>query len=88
MGYRRAALDDVRERASDLVKNHDRPDIVGALGTLLGNSNQNIANLSLARNKSDGNALTVIEVDAPLSEELMTAIRAIPGVLSATGATL
>jgi len=71
-----------------IVKNDDRPGIVGALGTLLGNSNQNIANLSLARNKSGGNALSVIEVDEPLSEDLMTSIRTIPGVLSATGATL
>ena len=71
-----------------IVRNDDRPGIVGALGTLLGNANQNIANLSLARNKSLGVALTIIELDDPLSAELMTAIRAIPGVLSATGVTL
>ena len=71
-----------------IVRNDDRPGIVGALGTLLGEAKQNIANLSLARNKSAGNALTVIEVDEPLSEALMASIRAIPGVLSATGATL
>jgi D-3-phosphoglycerate dehydrogenase len=71
-----------------IVRNDDRPGIVGALGTALGNAKQNIANLSLARNKTEGNALTVIEVDEPLSEALMTSIRAIPGVLSATGATL
>jgi len=71
-----------------IVRNDDRPGIVGAVGTLLGNAGQNIANLSLARNKSQGNALTIIEVDAPLSEELMTGIRGIPGVIHATGVTL
>lgn len=71
-----------------IVRNDDRPGIVGALGTLLGKADQNIANLSLARNKSQGNALTVIELDAPLSETLMADTRAIPGVLSATGVTL
>jgi D-3-phosphoglycerate dehydrogenase len=71
-----------------IVKNDDRPGIVGAVGTLLGNAQQNIANLSLARNKSDGNALTVIEVDSPLSADLMEAIRQTPGVLFATGVTL
>jgi len=71
-----------------IVRNDDRPGIVGALGTLLGETGQNIANLSLARNKSEGNALTVIEVDEPLSSEIMSAVRAIPGVLSATGVTL
>ncbi|GAA5476536.1 phosphoglycerate dehydrogenase [Haloferula helveola] len=71
-----------------IVRNDDRPGIVGALGTLLGNANQNIANLSLARNKSQGNALTIIEVDAPLSGDIMESVRGIPGVLSATGVTL
>jgi len=71
-----------------IVKNDDRPGIVGAVGTLLGSAQQNIANLSLARNKSDGNALTVIEVDSPLSADLMESIRSTPGVLFATGASL
>ncbi|MGE9269310.1 MAG: NAD(P)-dependent oxidoreductase, partial [Verrucomicrobiales bacterium] len=71
-----------------IVRNDDRPGIVGAVGTLLGDSEQNIANLSLARNKSDGNALTVIEVDSPLSAELMDRVRNIPGVLFATGVSL
>ena len=71
-----------------IVRNDDRPGIVGAVGSLLGSSQINIANLSLARNKSDGNALTVIELDDPLSKELMTQIRAIPGVTHSTGVSL
>jgi D-3-phosphoglycerate dehydrogenase len=71
-----------------IVRNDDRPGIVGAVGTLLGEVGQNIANLSLARNKSAGNALSVIEVDAPLSPEVMEAVRVIPGVLNATGVSL
>lgn len=71
-----------------IVRNDDRPGIVGALGTALGTAQVNIANLSLARNKTEGNALTVIEIDTPLPTDLMTSIRATPGVLSATGITL
>ena len=71
-----------------IVRNDDRPGIVGAVGTLLGETEINIANLSLARNKSNGNALTVIEVDDPLSTDLMQQIKAIPGVTLATGASL
>ncbi len=71
-----------------LIRNDDRPGIVGAVGTALGDAKVNIANLSLARNKSQGNALTVIEVDEPLPPELMGALRSIPGVLEATGVTL
>lgn len=71
-----------------LIRNDDRPGIVGAVGTALGEAKVNIANLSLARNKSQGNALTVIEVDEPLEAALMDALRLLPGVLEATGVTL
>ncbi|MDA0766114.1 MAG: phosphoglycerate dehydrogenase [Verrucomicrobia bacterium] len=71
-----------------IVRNDDRPGIVGAVGTALGAAQVNIANLSLARNKTEGNALSIIEVDSPLPNDLMELIRAIPGVLSATGITL
>ncbi|MDB4540776.1 phosphoglycerate dehydrogenase, partial [Akkermansiaceae bacterium] len=64
------------------------PGIVGAVGTTLGNAEANIANLSLARNKKAGNALTIIELDSPLDGDTMAVIRAIPGVTKATGVTL
>ena len=71
-----------------IVRNDDRPGIVGAVGTLLGGMNINIANLSLARNKTAGNALTIIELDEPLSADAMETIRKTPGVTLATGASL
>lgn len=46
-----------------LVKNADRPGIVGFLGTVLGKHGVNIANMSLAREVVGGEALTVLEVD-------------------------
>jgi len=71
-----------------IVLNDDRPGIVGAVGTVLGSNNANIANLSLARNKDAGNALTVIELDEPLAQNVMEEIRGIAGVVEATGVTL
>lgn len=71
-----------------IVKNDDRPGIVGSVGTALGNASANIANLSLARNSSEGCALTVIELDAPLNDEVMSEIRETAGVTLATGVTL
>jgi D-3-phosphoglycerate dehydrogenase len=71
-----------------IVHNDDRPGIVGAVGTALGNVGANIANMSLARNKQEGNALTVIEVDHPLDSAVMESVREVPGILSATGVTL
>ena len=71
-----------------IVRNDDRPGIVGAVGTALGEAKANIANLSLARNKCDGNALSIIEIDDALETSVMEKIRTIPGVLSSTGASL
>lgn len=71
-----------------IYRNDDRPGILGAVTSLIGEAGQNIANLSLARNKSEGNALTVIELDDTLPSGLMESIRAVPGVISATGVTL
>jgi D-3-phosphoglycerate dehydrogenase len=71
-----------------IVKNDDRPGIVGAIGTILGKAGSNIANLSLARNKSEGNALSVIQLDQPLSEDVMVEIRSTEGLIYATGVSL
>ncbi|MFT6575057.1 MAG: D-3-phosphoglycerate dehydrogenase [Akkermansiaceae bacterium] len=58
------------------------------MGTALGNAKANIANLSLARNSSEGSALTVIELDEPLDSAVMEEIRSTAGVIYATGVTL
>lgn len=71
-----------------IVKNDDRPGMVGVIGTVLGNAEANIANLSLARNSSEGSALTVIELDGPLQRQVMDEMRNTVGVIYATGVTL
>lgn len=67
-----------------IVRNDDSPGIVGHVGSVLGDSGLNIANLSLARNKSEGNALTVIELDSAPSEEIIAKLSAATGVISVT----
>jgi len=67
-----------------IVKNDDRPGIVGVVGSALGARDVNIANLSLARNKSEGNALNVIELDSAACSELVAELAAAPGVLDVT----
>lgn len=71
-----------------IVRNDDRPGIVGLVGNALGARQINIANLSLARNKSQGNALNVIEIDSAIPADLITELAAADGVLSATAVTI
>jgi len=67
-----------------IVRNDDRPGIVGLIGTQLAEHKLNIANLSLARNKSEGNALTVIELDTPPCAKILETLNNAPGVITAT----
>jgi len=67
-----------------IVVNDDSPGIVGHVGTVLGSKNLNIANLSLARNKSEGNALNVIELDSTPCAEVIKALESKEGILSVT----
>jgi D-3-phosphoglycerate dehydrogenase len=67
-----------------IVRNDDSPGIVGHVGTVLGKNSLNIANLSLARNKSEGNALNVIELDTTPSAEVIKEIAAFKGIISVT----
>lgn len=47
-----------------LLRNKDKPGMVGYLGTLLGQHGVNIANMSLNRDRVGGQALTVLNLDS------------------------
>jgi D-3-phosphoglycerate dehydrogenase / 2-oxoglutarate reductase len=63
------------------VENDDRPGIVGTLGTSLGNSSVNIANMALSRTYDHKRAVTVIEVDTEPPAELLKTLRSTPGII-------
>mgnify|MGYP001946309749 CR=1 FL=1 len=67
-----------------VVRNDDSPGIVGHVGTVLGTNSLNIANLSLARNKSEGNALNVIELDSTPTADVLTELASHKGIISVT----
>ncbi|MFL6593052.1 MAG: phosphoglycerate dehydrogenase [Luteimonas sp.] len=64
-----------------LMRNEDRPGIIGLVGSHLGAAGVNIVNFSLGA-KGDGEALAAITVDRPVPEAQLVALRGIPGVLS------
>lgn len=66
-----------------VLENTDRPGMVGRVGTLLGGHGVNIATMSLSRNQAGGTALTVLNLDTPPSEKLLTEIRASEDIHSA-----
>jgi len=66
-----------------VLENTDRPGMVGRVGTLLGSHGVNIATMSLSRNQAGGTALTVLNLDTPLTEKLLREIRASEDIHSA-----
>jgi len=66
-----------------LLENHDRPGIVGLLGSVLGGSGVNIAGMSLSRNEAGGEAITVLNLDTPPSEAVLNKLLAEEDVHSA-----
>ncbi len=61
-----------------IVKNEDKPGLIGAVGTVLGKNKINIANFHLGR--SDKGAVAVIEVDGGVSEAILGEITKLPNV--------
>ena len=65
------------------VTNEDRPGFIGALGTTLGDAGVNIATFHLGRIDRGGEALALIELDEPIPDEVLDAVRALPHVREA-----
>jgi D-3-phosphoglycerate dehydrogenase len=63
--------------------NEDKPLIIGRLGMIIGEAGVNIANMMLGRDVRGGRALTVLNLDAPLSEAVLDRIRQVPHVKEA-----
>ncbi|HET6434121.1 MAG TPA: phosphoglycerate dehydrogenase [Xanthomonadaceae bacterium] len=80
------ALDDVEIEFDPLahvllMRNEDRPGLVGTVGSRLGAAGINIINFALGAS-GDGSARAAITVDRALAEDELAALRQAPGVLS------
>jgi D-3-phosphoglycerate dehydrogenase len=62
------------------VRNEDKPGIIGALGKTLGDAGVNIATFHLGRARRGGEAIALILIDQPVSEDLRMAICALPHI--------
>lgn len=66
-----------------VTRNHDVPGVIGGIGTILGQGSVNISRFHLGRRERGGEAMAVIEVDAPLNKETLQALRSLEQVISA-----
>ncbi len=60
-----------------VIINADRPGVIGHIGTVLGENSINIASMEVGRKSAGGEAVTVIEIDGDIPEELKEKIQKI-----------
>ena len=63
-----------------LIRNEDRPGVIGQIGTILGKQNINIASFVLGRDEEIPYAIGVANTDSPLTEEVLKDIHGIAAV--------
>lgn len=61
--------------------NNDKPGVIGNIGTLLGKNSINIARMHFGREKAGGKAISVVNIDAPVSAKLLAEIEKLPNIL-------
>lgn len=66
-----------------VMRNYDVPGVIGKVGTILGEGGVNIGRFHLGRRERGGEAIAVIEVDAPLSKDTLQSLRSLEQVISA-----
>ncbi len=62
------------------IRNQDVPGVIGRVGTILGEKKVNIASFALGRNPESGEAIGLVNIDEPISRELVDEIRKVPAV--------
>jgi D-3-phosphoglycerate dehydrogenase / 2-oxoglutarate reductase len=65
----------VPDRYMLVTTHHDRPGVVGQIGTLLGNENVNIASMQLGRKTAGGEAMMVLQVDDKMKPETVDKVK-------------
>jgi len=65
-----------------VLRNYDRPGVVGALGTTLGKNQVNIARMQLGLKPGGTEAVSFINIDSPAPQSVLDEISKLPNVIS------
>jgi D-3-phosphoglycerate dehydrogenase len=71
-----------------ILANHDVPGVIGKVGTLLGAHGINIAEWQMGRSGPGGEAVSFINIDTPVGDEVMRELRALATIVDVRQVTL
>jgi len=66
-----------------LIRNEDKPGLIGGLGSVLGDAGQNIADFRLGRTEAGDSAVCLVTLDGPLSDALFEKVSKLSQVKTA-----
>jgi len=67
------------------IENWDRPGLIGSLGTLLGKEGINIAAMTFGRDKPQGKAISVLNIDSLLTPVIAQKVKKLENILTVKG---
>ena len=65
-----------------LVENYDRPGVIGSIGMTLAKQGINIATMQFGRDQMGGQAISLLHLDAPLSDSIIERLMDLPNIIS------
>jgi D-3-phosphoglycerate dehydrogenase len=75
-------LEVIPEGPTLLLHNHDRPGVVGAVGTILGEEGINISRMQLALVRERAEAAMLVNVDARPADRVLERLRSLPNMIA------
>ncbi|HTR44208.1 MAG TPA: phosphoglycerate dehydrogenase [Thermodesulfovibrionales bacterium] len=64
------------------IYNNDKPGVIGNIGSFLGKCGINIARMHFGRETAGGMAISVVSIDAPITQEQLGEMKKLPNILS------
>lgn len=71
-----------------LMYNNDKPGVIGNIGMTLGKNNINIARMHFGRESAGGRAISVVNIDSAVSDDIVREIKRLPNILDVKVITL
>ncbi len=71
-----------------VVRNDDRPGMIGMVGTVVGNAGINVANMTVGHQEGGSTAVMVLATDQPVGAEVLEGLADCEGVISVHGIDL
>jgi D-3-phosphoglycerate dehydrogenase len=71
-----------------IFRNHDKPGVIGSVGRALADAGINIARMQFGREEAGGKAISIVNIDSAVDEELLKKLSELPNVVDVRVARL